>query len=338
MDFSVKQLLPRSSGLFDFTPLYDRVAGRRWNYWADRLSREIPQAFSISKNGHLPMWESVFERLPFIKPEEVQLDQAIVKVRSEYELSEELSELISSLLKKLLPWRKGPFKIHDTLIDSEWNSSIKWQRLVDHIQPLHKRRILDVGCGNGYFAMRMLGESAQFVIGVDHYLRYTVQFHALKHFIGPLDAHIAPVRLESLPANLQMFDTVFSMGVLYHQRSPFDHLKSLFEALRSEGELVLETLVVEGDNQAVLVPQDTYAKMNNVWFLPSTLALEEWLRKVGFTEIKLISVSTTTIQEQRSTAWMPFQSLADFLNPEDSSLTIEGYPAPKRAIMLAKKP
>jgi tRNA (mo5U34)-methyltransferase len=34
---------------------------------------------------------------------------------------------------------------------------------------------------------------------------------------------------------------------------------------------------------------------------------------------------------------MTFQSLADFLEPNNPDLTVEGLPAPKRAIVIAEK-
>ena len=75
--------------------------------------------------------------------------------------------------------------------------------------------------------------------------------------------------------------------------------------------------------------------MGNVWFLPSCDTLLGWLRKLGFREPRVIDVTTTSTEEQRSTEWMRFHSLAVFLDPEDSSKSIEGYPAPRRAIVSA---
>ena len=77
--------------------------------------------------------------------------------------------------------------------------------------------------------------------------------------------------------------------------------------------------------------------MRNVWFIPSCLTLESWLLRCGFTQVRLVDVSRTTSQEQRSTDWMRFESLENFLDPGDSSLTAEGYPAPQRAVFVAEK-
>jgi tRNA (mo5U34)-methyltransferase len=49
----------------------------------------------------------------------------------------------------------------------------------------------------------------------------------------------------------------------------------------------------------------------------------------------LIDVTTTSVEEQRSTEWMQFNSLKDFLSTENPRLTCEGLPAPKRAIFIA---
>jgi tRNA (mo5U34)-methyltransferase len=222
MDWSIKKILTQSSGLFDFTPLFDRLTGPAWLNWADLLCAQIADALEVSRNGHLPLWTRVFDELPRIAPDQVHLDQAVIKVRSNQGISDDLAKQVDSHLIQLVPWRKGPFRIHATFIDAEWQSNLKWDRLKEGITPLDNRTVLDVGCGNGYYALRMLGAGARMVIGVDPYLRYIVQFRLLCHFLGSAtqNAQLAPVGFESMPQNLELFDTVFSMGVIYHQRSP----------------------------------------------------------------------------------------------------------------------
>lgn len=96
------------------------------------------------------------------------------------------------------------------------------------------------------------------------------------------------------------------MGVLYHRRSPLEHLWQLKDQLVNEGELVLETLVVDGDENTVLVPGDRYAQMRNVYFIPSAPALKKWLEKCGFVDVRIADVCVTTTEEQRRTdGWLP---------------------------------
>ena len=230
-------------------------------------------------------------------------------------------------LMGLSPWRKGPFEVFGVHVDTEWRSDWKWARVAPHLD-LAGKRILDVGCGNGYYMWRMLGAGADSVVGVDPNWLFFCQFHAMKRYLPELPAWHLPFALEELPPKLEGFETVFSMGVLYHRRSPVDHLLDLKDCLVRGGELVLETLVVEGDENTALVPEDRYAQMRNVWFLPSVPALERWLRRAGFVDVRFVDVSVTSVEEQRSTDWMRYQSLPDFLDPQDHGRTVEGLPAP----------
>jgi tRNA (mo5U34)-methyltransferase len=236
------------------------------------------------------------------------------------------------------PWRKGPYNLFDIHINTEWRSDWKWERLLPHIQSLKGRKVLDVGGGNGYHGWRMLGEEAEIVLGIDPTLVFVMQYHVMQRYIESEKHFVVPIGIEALPQNLQFFDTVFSMGVLYHRRSPIDHLYDLRSCLRSGGELVLETLVIDGQLGDTLMPASRYAKMRNVWFLPSISTMILWLERSGFKNVRCVDVDVTSLEEQRSTDWMTFESLADFLDPNDINKTIEGYPAPKRAIFLADAP
>jgi len=300
------------------------------------LPAQIAAGLSTERFGDLPKWLNALNQLPDLSPEYRQFGDRVTIGRAG-ELDSQMEQRIVRCFQELIPWRKGPYEIYGTHIDTEWRSDWKWQRLIQQIAPLHNRTVLDVGCGNGYHMWRMLEAQAQRVIGIDPSPRFVVQFYMLKHFTKDSPADLLPLGIEALPENLNLFDTTFSMGVLYHRRSPMDHLIELRETLRSGGELVLETLVIEGSQGECLVPLGRYAKMNNVWFLPSVETLNGWLSKCGFENIRCVDSCPTTIEEQRSTEWMQFQSLQDFLNPEDSSRTIEGHPAPLRAIFVANK-
>ncbi len=179
---------------------------------------------------------------------------------------------------------------------------------------------------------------AHLAVGIDPTQLFLCQFEAVRKLLGnDQRAHLLPLGIEQLPA-LEAFDTVFSMGVLYHRRSPLDHLWQLKDQLAPGGELVLETLVVEGDENTVLVPGDRYAQMRNVYFIPSAAALKMWLEKCGFIDVRIVDACVTSTEEQRRTEWMTTESLADFLDPQDQRKTVEGYPAPLRAVIIATKP
>ncbi len=307
--------------------------------WSASLQDRLNLYFSQRLHGEFHEWMDTIARLPEIPAQRVYLDSASVGVGSGTPQDPATLANVESLLRTLHPWRKGPYDVHGIGIDTEWRSDWKWERLAPHISSLCGRVVLDVGCGNGYHCWRMAGAGANLVIGIDPTQRYLAQFLAIRHFLGrEWPVYLLPFASEDLPRNLQAFDTVFSMGILYHRRSPIDHLLELKGFLRSGGELILETLVIEGPEGAVLVPEGRYAKMRNVWFIPSPATLAVWLKRCGFRNVNIRDVSVTSLAEQRSTDWMRFESLSDFLNPDDRSRTLEGYPAPSRAILTAVKP
>ena len=246
-------------------------------------------------------------------------------------------ETLKAQLLSLRPWRKGPFSILGVDIDTEWRSDWKWHRIADAAH-WENASVLDVGCGSGYHLWRMWGAGARLVLGIDPTRLYRQQFNVLKGFMPQAPAHFLPFRLEDFPKNTQSFDIVTSMGVLYHCKSPFQHLEELKGALKKGGTLILETLIVEGPIHTVLVPTDRYAQMRNVWCIPSPETLCMWLERAGFIGAKIHDITPTTLKEQQTTEWMPFHSLADFLDSDDPTKTIEGYPAPVRAVITAQRP
>ena len=313
--------------------LQQQLAGTPLQDWAAGLPGQLDAKLAIG-HGDLERWYAAVEALPALVAERSELRETL---RLDGTCDEATRAALKTALQGLIPWRKGPFELFGVHVDTEWRSDWKWSRVAPHLD-LAGKRILDVGCGNGYYMWRMLGAGADAVVGVDPNWLFLNQFLAVKNYLPDSPAWHLPLALEELPARLEGFDTVFSMGVLYHRRSPIDHLLDLKDKLLRGGELVLETLVVEGDAQQVLVPEDRYAMMRNVWFLPSVPALELWLRRAGFVDVRCVDVSTTSVEEQRATDWMRFQSLPEFLDPADHSRTVEGLPAPTRAVLLARKP
>ncbi|WP_068825641.1 tRNA 5-methoxyuridine(34)/uridine 5-oxyacetic acid(34) synthase CmoB [Pseudomonas sp. BMS12] len=317
----------------DLDALQQQLAGSPLQDWAADLPGQLDAKLAVG-HGDLQRWFAAVEALPPMPLEHAELRDAL---RLDGDCDEVTRAALKSALQGLIPWRKGPFDLFGVHIDTEWRSDWKWSRVAPHLE-LAGKRILDVGCGNGYYMWRMLGAGADAVVGVDPNWLFLNQFLAVKNYLPDAQAWHLPLALEELPPRLEGFDTVFSMGVLYHRRSPIDHLLELKDCLLKGGELVLETLVVEGDAQQVLMPEDRYAMMRNVWFLPSVPALELWLRRAGFVDVRCVDVSVTSVEEQRATDWMRFQSLPDFLDPADHSRTLEGLPAPSRAVLLARKP
>ncbi|MHA6311630.1 MULTISPECIES: tRNA 5-methoxyuridine(34)/uridine 5-oxyacetic acid(34) synthase CmoB [Pantoea] len=322
--------------MIDFGRFYQQIAVGPLAKWLEVLPAQISEWQRENLHGHFRDWYKSLEYLPLLEPQKLDLLHSVSADRDD--ISDRHRQGIEKLLRNLMPWRKGPYSLYGTDINTEWRSDWKWDRVLPHISSLAGRTVLDVGCGSGYHMWRMIGAGAHLVVGIDPMQLFLVQFEAVRKLLNDdRRAHLLPLGIEQLPA-LQAFDTVFSMGVLYHRRSPLDHLLQLKNQLVSGGELVLETLVIEGDVNQVLVPGERYAQMRNVFFIPSAEALKSWLEKSGFVDVRIVDFARTTTEEQRRTDWMTSESLAEFLDPDDASKTVEGYPAPLRAVLVATKP
>ncbi|MGR6873195.1 tRNA 5-methoxyuridine(34)/uridine 5-oxyacetic acid(34) synthase CmoB [Pseudomonas sp. HK3] len=310
-----------------------------FNKWGSVIEQQLHDFYVATPHGDMQRWLDAFLQLPELNNVTCELNKSAVEFQSD-DINPEQNQQALAALQGLMPWRKGPFQFFDTFVETEWRSDWKWDRIEPHLAPLKGRTILDVGCGSGYHMWRMLGAGAQRVVGIDPSKLFFWQFEAAKKYVAAakkdnIPVHLLPFKMEDVPANLRAFDTVFSMGVLYHRKSPLDHLTELQQALRPGGEVVLETLVVEGEEGEVLVPDDRYAMMRNVWFLPSAKTLCQWMRRLGFKNVRIVEQNYTSLDEQHTTGWMQYNSLTDFLDPNDPSKTVEGHPAPLRATIIA---
>ncbi|MFC4258303.1 tRNA 5-methoxyuridine(34)/uridine 5-oxyacetic acid(34) synthase CmoB [Marinobacter lacisalsi] len=315
-----------------------RLEQEGWQDWAEAIHQQLHRRFVENPHGDLPRWLAALEQLPDRRDAIAYNDRSEVTVDSLIPLSSPEDAELEKGLRGLMPWRKGPFRFFGTLVDTEWRSDWKWDRVAPALSSLDGRRVLDVGCGSGYHLWRMYGAGAAEVIGIDPGMLFLCQFLAVKRYQPSAPVDLLPLRIEDLVRPLEYFDTTFSMGVLYHRRSPIDHLLELKDTLRPGGELVLETLVVEGPEGYTLMPEDRYGRMRNVWFLPSCDTLLRWMARAGLEDARVVDVTVTTTDEQRATDWMQFQSLEHFLDPNDPTRTIEGYPGPRRATIIARKP
>lgn len=244
-------------------------------------------------------------------------------------------DLVVETAKKLIPWRKGPFNLFGLEIDSEWQSNIKYNLIRPHFN-LKDKVVADIGCNNGYYMFRMLEDKPKKLIGFDPSALTLHQFEFINHFVKS-DIEYEMLGVEHLEYYNHKFDFIFMLGVLYHRPDPVGTLKSLCRGLNSKGEILIDTFMIDGEEELCLTPNKRYSKIPNIYFIPTIPALKNWLNRAGFENIEVIATTTTTNEEQRKTDWSFDQSLEDYLDPEDRTKTIEGYPAPKRVYMKARK-
>ncbi len=273
-----------------------------------------------------------FNNLPNLQDIKITLEDTITISSEDISIREK--DKIYNFAKRMKPWRKGPFKIFDIFIDSEWQSFIKYNLLERHFD-LGDKVVADIGCNNGYYLFRMLKHNPKQLIGFDPSVHYKTQFDFINHFIkSPIIYEL--LGIEHLPHYETKFDTVFCLGVLYHRSDPIKSLKELRSGLNPKGEVILDTFMIDGDDEIALTPKNRYSKIPNIYFIPTVTALQNWCERAKFKDFEILEIKKTDTNEQRKTEWIDGESLENFLNPNDTSKTIEGYPAPKRVYIKIK--
>ncbi len=307
--------------------------------WGESLAATCQSRTAGSNHAELwHKWMTVLDRLP--PPESGSLDASgdtIVIANHNHAVVDSQADEIRETVLELSPWRIGPWHFFEVDLQAEWNSFRKWNRIKD-AGWFDGARVLDVGCNNGYFGWKVIDAGAQSVVGCDPFLLYNVQHEMFRRYSADKSRHhILPIADHEIPSGLAAFDIAMSLGALIHRRSPIDHLMLLHSSLRKRGQLVLETMAIDSGDCNLIVPENRYLKMRGVWFVPTIGMLKRWLKRTGFEEIRIVDVSPSKPAEQHRTEFMTFESLSDFLDPTDPTLTIEGYPAPMRVAITAVK-
>ena len=277
--------------------------------------------------------KAIIDNLPILDDCQLSLQDKVTLTCKD--ISEENKQLIHKSAVGLKPWRKGPFEVFDTYIDAEWQSFIKYNLLRPYFN-LEDKIVGDIGCNNGYYLFRMLEDTPKKLVGFDPSALCKLQFDFINHF-AKTDIKFELLGVEHLPFYEHKFDVLFCLGVLYHRSDPVKMLKELYKALNKDGEILLDTFMIDGDEPQALCPGKTYSKIPNIYFVPTVNALKNWSEKAKFNSFEVLEIKKTDLNEQRKTQWILGESLGDFLDKNNPELTIEGYPAPKRVYVKLKK-
>ena len=288
----------------------------------------------FSRNCDLAELQSIIEtrEAHWQRPASNDLNDALNK-----DLSDELQ--LQKACELLIPWKKGPFQLSFGNLDAEWRSDFKWERFKHALGNIQDKVILDVGCNNGYFMFQMAELKPKLVLGIDPIPRCQAQFKLLNKIYKHENLRFELLGVEHCKHFHKLFDTILFMGIIYHHRHPLEQLIDLREALKPGGELILETIGIPGEESYALFPEERYAGMKNIYFIPTLSCTINWLLKAKFENIEVIADSDMTTEEQRTTKWNPenFKTLEDSLDPKDPSKTVEGHPAPRRFLVKASK-
>jgi tRNA (mo5U34)-methyltransferase len=301
------------------------------------IQKIIQDRASYLERRDCPAYWQALKNQPQITAKYRSSKDGVIHMGRASELSAAELRKVASQLNTFISWRKGPFSIFDIYIDSEWQSNLKWDRILPYLDSLEDKIICDVGCNNGYYMFRMAEHRPKLVLGLDPIHRYKFVFQYLNNFAGESNLFMELLGLEQLHLFPGFFDTIFLMGIVYHHRNPLEVLSQAWKALKPHGQLIVDSMGIPGAEPHALFPGRRYTKAPGIWFLPTQSCLKNWLDRTGFKSIKCIYNEELKASEQRRTAWSPHESLSEFLDPMDQSKTVEGFPRPRRIYFVARK-
>src|SRR5699024_5558842 len=114
---------------------------------------------------------------------------------------------------------------------------------------------------------------------------------------------------------------MFLMGILYHRTDPLETLRLCAQALDRGGKLLIETIIIPGqDSSAIFVPK-RYAGAKGFYWLPTERCLHAWIRRSNLRVLEQSEAIPTTSEEQRSTHWRHGDSLPEGLDPTNPRKT-----------------
>ena len=306
-------------------------------------------------------WQSALQFAARHQTDRLEIGSTI-EIGGAAELSDQEIANLRRLLDALGPYRKGPFSFFGQSVASHWNSDAKWNRILPYLETderVASGRLLDLGCNNGYYLLRMLelrqrikksgpgsiGHASQKpLIGIDPAPSFYRQFHFLQSLLNAeMDAAQIPFlqgdhRILGETADTSEFDAICCWGVIYHLTDPIELLRSIHGGLKTGGVLYLESMGLADDPDhpyaQAIVPESKYAGARGIWLVPNSAALANLLHRSGFRDVEFLT-SWDYTDELNPANGLPV--LSEFLDPARPGFLSAGFPAPIRILMRARR-
>lgn len=192
--------------------------------------------------------------------------------------------------------------------------AVRRRRIVRHaIGASPGERILDVGCGPGFYCVELLGDvgPSGSVVGIDSSAAMLAL--AARRCAGHDNVELHEAEATALPVEDGAFDAAISVQVQEYVRSVGTGLAELHRALRPGGRVLVfdidwETLSVHSEDRLltrrVLDAWDEHLAHRS---LPRTLASD--LRSAGFEDVRMQALAFVTVEFDRDSygaALVPF--------------------------------
>ena len=127
------------------------------------------------------------------------------------------------------------FRAYDRL--REANESVEFSYRLHEYKSFAGKKVLDVGCGNGYVLSRYAREGAD-VFGID-LTQAGVDLCEKRFAMEGLNGRFTLASAEAMPFEDESFDCVCSMGVLHHTPDTPKAVKEILRVMKRGGRLIV---------------------------------------------------------------------------------------------------
>lgn len=124
--------------------------------------------------------------------------------------------------------------------DLEQRLHIVFERLLP--ENIRSKKLLDLGCGNGWFSLRAVERGAQvYSIDISHAMAKIAQQRVKESANQPPEHRVVNASALELPLPENYFDVVLSSEMIEHTPSPRQAITEMARVLKPEGILVITT-------------------------------------------------------------------------------------------------
>lgn len=237
---------------------------------------------------------------------------------------------IESELKRLAPFHHAidlphGLSTHLPEFSRQEREKTRLKTLIDHAWPsileacggsLKGKRVLDIACNCGGFAVTAAQAGADYVLGIDIEDHYLEQANFIRDALALDNLEYRKVHLEDLtPERVGRFDLILCFGILYHLENPVLSLKRI--AGVADGVLVVDTTLMRipvinnllrrwpmwhmkcvpaVDDTAWNITTSRWRKAEFLQFYPNPAAVIELMRYVGFDGVRQLPATVKGLE------------------------------------------
>ena len=108
--------------MIEFSNFYQLIAKNHLSHWLETLPAQIAAWQRDQQHGLLKQWSNAVEFLPELTPHRLDLLHSVT-AESEEPLPPGQINRIETLMRNLMPWRKGPFSPRHQVADQPYRNA-----------------------------------------------------------------------------------------------------------------------------------------------------------------------------------------------------------------------